>query len=249
MGTLRDLVSSGLQVRTANKLRVRQPLEAAEIVLSDPGMEAKLQKNLDLIRDELNVHEVHFVRSADEYVTYQVKPNFRALGPRVGKKMPALKKALASADGAALLAAKGADGLIRIEVEGEMFALSSEEIGVGLEAREGFAAAAGSAGVVVLRTSLSPELLDEGLYREVLNRIQTFRKELDLEYTARIRLSLSGDGRLMQAVRPRVDSLAREVLADEILFDSEAAIGAQVRDAVIDGENLKLGLELIPESA
>jgi isoleucyl-tRNA synthetase len=244
MGALRDLVSSGLQVRTANKLRVRQPLEAAEIVLTEPSLEPNLESNLDLIRDELNVHEVHFVRSADEYVTYQVKPNFRALGPKVGKKMPALKKALSSADGAALLTSLGAEGFVPIEVEGEEFRLSAKEIGVTLEAREGFAAAAGSAGVVVLRTSLSPELIEEGLYREVLNRVQTFRKELDLDYTARIRLTLSGGPRLMDAVRPRVVSLARDVLAEEVLLESNAAPDAHVRDTAIEGERLQLGLEL-----
>jgi isoleucyl-tRNA synthetase len=78
MNAVRDLVSLGLQVRTAQKLRVRQPLEAAEIVLADPEMERELQGLLELIRDELNVRDVHFARSADDYVTYQVKPNFRS---------------------------------------------------------------------------------------------------------------------------------------------------------------------------
>ena len=85
MGAVRDLVSLGLQVRTAHKLRVRQPLEAAELVLAEPDLESDLGVHLDLIRDELNVREVHFVPNADDYVTYQVTPNFRALGPRVGK--------------------------------------------------------------------------------------------------------------------------------------------------------------------
>jgi len=248
MGALRDLVSSGLQVRTANKLRVRQPLEAAEIVLSSPEWEAELAGNLDLIRDELNVHEVHFVRSADDYVTYQIRPNFRALGPRVGKKMPALKKALANADGAELLAALGADGTVPVVVDGEELRLTADEIGVSLEAREGFAAAAGRAGVVVLRTALTPALIEEGLYREVLNRVQTFRKELDLEYTARIRLSLSGGERLIEAVRPRVEALAREVLAEEVRLDPPDAADApeaKLRDAVIEGESLRVGVEVV----
>jgi isoleucyl-tRNA synthetase len=245
MGAVRDLVSCGLQVRTANKLRVRQPLEAAEIVLSDGEMETDLREHLELIRDELNVREVHFATSADDYVTYHVKPNFRALGPRVGKKMPALKRALADADGAAILRALDADGRVGIEVEGGELELSPDEIGVSLEAREGFAAAAGRAGVVVLRTALSPDLVEEGLFREVLNRVQTFRKELDLEYTARIRLTLAGGPNLIGAVRPRVEVLGREALAVAVDLESGPAAGAHVRDVSIDGEDLRIGLGVV----
>jgi isoleucyl-tRNA synthetase len=242
MGAVRGLVSSGLQVRTANKLRVRQPLAAAEIVLAEARMEASLREHQELIRDELNVHEVHFVRSADDYVTYRVQPNFRALGPRVGKRMPALKQALAEADGVALLRALDADACVRIEIDGEALELSPDEIGVALEAREGFAAATGNAGVVVLRTALTPELVEEGLYREVLNRVQTFRKELDLEYTARIRLTLTGGAKLIGAVRPRVEALGREALAVEVQLEVSPEAGAHVRDVSIDGEDFRIGL-------
>jgi hypothetical protein len=145
-----------------------------------------------------------------------VKPNFRVLGPRVGKRMPKLKAALAEADGAALLRQLEAEGRVRIAVEGETVELSREEIAVSLEARAGFAAASGPVGVVVLRTALSPVLVEEGRYREVLNRVQSLRKELDLEYTGRIRLSLAGSSALLDAVRPRAAELARETLADDV---------------------------------
>jgi isoleucyl-tRNA synthetase len=245
MSAVRDLVSLGLQVRTANRLRVRQPLASAEIVLADASKEASLRDHLDLIRSELNVHEVHFVRSADEYVSYQVKPNFRALGPRVGKRMPDLKRALADADGSALLRALETDGQVTVMVGAEAFVLSPEEIGVSLQAREGFAAAAGRSGVVVLGTALSPELIEEGLYREILNRVQTFRKELDLEYTDRIRLSLAGGEMLIDAVRPRVTALCREVLAVEVALDSDPWPDAQVREVSVEGEPLRIGLGVV----
>jgi isoleucyl-tRNA synthetase len=244
MRSVREIVSLGLQVRTTSKLRVRQPLEAAEIILSDAALEARLREHAALIADELNVHAVHFVARADEYVSYQVKPNFRALGPRVGKHMPKLKAALAAADGAALLRGLESEGCVRIAVEGEQLELGREEIAVSLEAREGFAAAAGPVGVVVLRTALTPALVEEGRYREVLNRVQTLRKELDLEYTGRIRLTLRGAPQLLDAVRPRVAELARETLALEVLLDAPPTEGAHVRELAIDGEPLTLGLQL-----
>jgi isoleucyl-tRNA synthetase len=196
------------------------------------------------VRDELNVHAVHFVPNADDYVTYRVQPNFRALGPKLGRRMPALKAALAGADGAALLRQLEAEGRVVVTVEGEPVALGPEEIAVAMDARPGFSAAAGRAGVVVLRTALTPDLVEEGLFREVLNRVQTFRKELDLEYTGRIRLTLAGDGRLLNAVRPRVEDLRRETLAVDVVLDAPPAAGVHVREVTIDGELLTLGLSL-----
>ena len=249
MGAVREIVSLGLQVRTTEKLRVRQPLSAAELVLSDPSLEAALREHLGLVRDELNVHEVHFVPRADDYVRYVVKPNFRALGPRVGGRMPALKAALEKADGAALLRRLEQTGRCSIAVAGSEIALSSDEIAVSLEALPGFAAAAGSVGVVVLRTQLDDALVAEGLFREVLNRVQTLRKELDLEYTGRIDLTLAGAPELLAAVRPRVAELGREALASRIVLGAPPMAGAHLRDATIDGLALTIGLSLEDEAA
>jgi isoleucyl-tRNA synthetase len=242
MGSVRELVSLGLQVRTAEKLRVRQPLAAAEIVLADADLASALREHEGLIRDELNVHAVHFVPEADAYVSYRVKPNFRALGPRVGRRMPAVKQALAEADGAALLRELEQKGGVDLELEGERLRLGPDEIAVSLEAKEGFSAASGPAGVVVLRTALTDALVEEGRFREVLNRVQTFRKELDLDYTARIRLWLSGSETLLAAVRARKDELAREVLALEVLPGASPPAGARVTEVVIDAQGLTIGL-------
>jgi isoleucyl-tRNA synthetase len=242
MALVREIVSLGMQVRTAGRLKVRQPLEAAEVVLARPDQAAAIEPYLDLVRDELNVHDVHFVPKADEYVSYRVQPNFRALGPRVGKRMPALKRALGEADGAGLLAQLEEAGHVTLEVEGERLELGPDEISVTLQAREGFAAAAGGVGVVVLRTTLTPELVAEGRFREVLNRVQTLRKDLDLDYTARIRLTLDGSDVLLEAVRPRVDALGAETLAVDVALGAPPADGAEVREVEIDGEPLVLGL-------
>jgi isoleucyl-tRNA synthetase len=236
-------------VRTAEKLRVRQPLSAAELVLSDPSLEPALREHLGLVRDELNVHAVHIAPRADDYVRYVVKPNFRALGPKVGKRMPALKAALEKADGAALLRRLRETGSCTIPVDGAEIALSSDEIAVSLEALAGFAAAAGSVGVVVLRTQLDAALVAEGLFREVLNRVQTLRKELDLEYTGRIELTLTGAPELLEAVRPRVAELEREALATRVALGAPPAAGAHLRETAIDGLALTIGLSLSDRDA
>jgi isoleucyl-tRNA synthetase len=180
-----------------------------------------------------------------------VKPNFRALGPRVGKRMPALKAALAAADGAALLREFETNGRVTLTVDAEPLELGPDEIAVTLEAREGFAAAAGTAGVVVLHTALSDALIEEGLFREVLNRVQTFRKELDLEYTGRIRLTLDGADRLLSAVRPRADALGRETLAVDVA-DRRAAARGRARSRGHDRRRVaapRIGARVIPPKA
>ena len=102
MATVRNIVSLGLRVRTDNKLKVRQPLSKVEITLSNPDLDERVRVYGELIAEELNVKDVVFVHGAEEHVEYDVKPNFRALGPKVGKKMPKVKAALAAADGSAL---------------------------------------------------------------------------------------------------------------------------------------------------
>ena len=96
-----------------------------------------------------------------------------------------------------------------------------------------------------MSTTLTDELIAEGLFREVLNRVQTFRKELDLEYTGRIRLSLAAAPALLDAVRPRLDELRHEALAVEVALGIAPEPGAHQREVSIDGEPLTIGLSLV----
>jgi len=242
MADVRELVSLGLQVRTTQKLRVRQPLSAAEVILTDPARREALVDSSELIEDELNVHGLHFSEDADAFVTYRIKPNFRLLGPRVGPKIKAVKAALTQADGASLMRELGAKGKVVLSIEGEGLELSSDELEVALEAREGFAAASGNVGVVVLATELTEELIQEGLFREVLNRVQAFRKELDLNYTQRIELHFEGAPRLLDAIRTRQEELAGECLAVAVSFGAEARSSTSLRQTEIEGESLAIGL-------
>ncbi len=232
MATVRDIVSLGLRVRTENKLKVRQPLSKAEVTLSRADLDARVSPYRDLIAEELNVQEVRFVHGAEEHVEYKVKPNFRRLGPRVGKKMPAVKKAMELADGSKLRAALLAKGKAEVEIEGEPLVLEMEDVEVSVQAKEGYAAAGDETAVLVLSTELTDALLEEGKYRELLNRIQTFRKELGLEYTQRIRLAIRGSESLKNIVAARREDLMKETLCVEL---AESLAGT-TREVDIEGE-------------
>ena len=243
MATVRDIVSLGLRVRTDRKLKVRQPLSRAEITLSHPELDNRIGHYLDLMAEELNVQDVALVHGAEEHVEYGVKPNFRRLGPRVGKKMKAVKAALAEADGEVLRASLLAKGEAAIEVEGEKIPLTIEDVEVVVRAREGYAAAGDQTAVVVLRTELTPELVEEGKYRELLNRVQTMRKDLGLEYTQRVRIAVRGSEALSSLLESRREHFMRETLAVELSSDGAGFTNPATRDVEIDGEAATLLLE------
>ncbi len=244
MAVVRDLVSLGLRVRTDNKLKVRQPLTKAEITLSNPELDERVKGYAELIAEELNVQDVHFVHGAQEHVEYRLKPNFRRLGPRVGKKMPAVKKTLEDLDGSALRKSLLATGKAALDVEGETIALEPEDIEIVVQSKEGYAAAGDQTAVVVLSIELTPELLEEGKYRELLNRIQTFRKDLGLEYTQRIRLAIEGSESLHDILRRRREHLMKETLCVELTEDcaSVEALGGTTREVEIEGEVARISL-------
>jgi len=238
---VRDIVSLGLSVRTSNKLKVRQPLERADVVFNDKELLERLAEYKPLIQEELNVHEVRFMFPGHEdgAVSFRIKPNFRALGPRLGKNVQVAKKALETADGSALYAELSRTGKVCIVVEGESYELGPEEIQVSAEAAPGFAAETGRVGVVVLHTTLTEALVDEGLLREVVSRVQAARKDLGLEFSARIKLWVHGSERLLRVVRSGEGHLSQECLATEVVFEAHEA----AKDYALGEEVLRLHVE------
>jgi isoleucyl-tRNA synthetase len=216
MRTVRELVSLGLQVRTQSRLKVRQPVGQADVVLARQDLVERLATDAysSLIKDELNVERVHFRKAGEEsaQVRYRLKPNFRALGPRLGKNVQKAKKILEQADAATLRVELVTKGFITIDLDGDAVQIVADELEIAVEANDGFAAAGSKVGVVVLHTELTPELIDKGLAREVLSRIQALRKELNLGYTDRIRLSVHGSPRIEQVVKAFERAIAAEAL-------------------------------------
>lgn len=238
MKAVRDIVSLGLQVRTNNRLKVRQPLRSVDVVLANRALKDRMKAYESLIRSELNVHEVHWLDPGQEgkEVVYKLKPNFRALGPKLGKRVQEAKTALAKADAGELRTRLVTDGKIVLDLPAGAIELGPEEIEISVEAAEGFAAAGDAVGVVVLHTTLDDALIDEGLERECLSRLQAIRKELNLPYTARIRVAIDGSKRLRRILAEAKTRLAQEVLASEFLVGQATFEPETTKEASIDGE-------------
>jgi isoleucyl-tRNA synthetase len=241
MAAVREVVSLGLSVRTQNRLKVRQPLSRADVVFNDGAIRDRLARHEGLIAEELNVHEVHFMFPGHEdgAVAFKLKPNFRALGPRLGKQVQAVKKALEGADGGQLHAELSKTGKITLTVDGQALDFSPEEIDIAVEASDGFAAQTGGVGVVVLHTTLTDELVDEGILREIVSRVQATRKEMQLEFTDRIRLNVGGSERVRRIAEKSREHIARECLATDILVSEDAA-GAE---HTMGDETVTLGVQ------
>ena len=215
MNLVREIASLGRNARNAASLKVRQPLAKVEVVLADTTHQKWLEEHVRLIAEELNVKEVAFTTHGEEYISYSVVPNFKRLGPRLGKNMPAAKKALAEVDAAKLLDDLKSAGKATLNLpNGEAIELDNEDIEVRLAAKEGWAAAQGKGCVVVLATELTPELVAEGLARDVIRLIQDRRKEIGCEYTNRIEVGLTTDStELSAAIEAYRDYIAQETLA------------------------------------
>jgi isoleucyl-tRNA synthetase len=228
MKVLREIASLGRAARMENKLKVRQPLASVQVILSAAEHQGWLEAHDELLREELNVKEIHYIRESEKYITYLVQPNFKRLGPRVGKLLPAVKQTLGQAHGATLLAELSATGKVTLSISGENIELDNEDIQVRLQAKPGWAAAQGSGVVVVLNTELTPELIAEGYAKDLVRLIQDRRKALNLDYTDRITVELTSDNaELLSALQANQAYVAGETLAKQLTFPDVASADAQ----------------------
>jgi isoleucyl-tRNA synthetase len=212
MATARRAVELARAARAQAKVKIRQPL--AEIVVVASGEErAAIARFEQLILGELNVKSVRYVTDADELARFELKANFKALGPRLGKNMPLAKQAIAALDGA-----KANDNLkngepVRIDVAGEQLLLGPGDVQVVLAPLEGYQLEREGTHAVALDLTVTDELRREGLAREIVHAVQNARKDAGLAVEDRIELAIGGDPLLMAAAEEHRDQLASETLA------------------------------------
>jgi isoleucyl-tRNA synthetase len=221
MNLVREIASLGRNARNAANLKVRQPLAKVEVVLADDSHQKWLEEHAALIAEELNVKEVEFTTHGEQYISYSVVPNFKRLGPRLGKNMPAAKKMLSEIDAGKLLAELKETGKTTLTfADGSTVDLDNEDIEVRLTAKEGWAAAQGKGSVVVLATELTPELVAEGLARDVVRLIQDRRKLSELQFTDRISVYLeTASEELRKAIEQFREHVMSETLAANLLVE------------------------------
>ncbi len=218
MEALQTAVNLGHALRKEHKIKVRQPLLRLHIALGDSPEKDFLIDQVHLIREELNVKEVLFHGDERELVDLKMIPNFRVLGKKVGKRMPAVRSCLEQL-GPDDVRTFFKEKKIEITVEGERFALEEEDIQWQREVKEGMVAVNRGVITVALDTMLTPVLVEEGKARELVNKIQTMRKEAGLEKTDRIEVRLTGSEAMRQSFLNHDAYIQGETLAVRVIFE------------------------------
>lgn len=217
MDALQVVVSLGHSLRKEHKLKVRQPLQAAHVVCGEEKLMQFLKHQEHLIMDELNVKTVHFHKESHEFVKFSIKPNFRILGKKVGKHM---KEAQVLIQGLAQdqinTLAEGQP--LPIVLGKESFLLTFDDVEVTRKVHEGWIAMNAGALTIALDTELTDELILEGIARELVNKINTMRRQANFSVTDRICIQLGTSEKVKQALKIYGDYVREEVLGVDLQF-------------------------------
>ncbi len=217
MALVQQVVSLGHSLRKENKLKVRQPLSKAHLICSDERVRSALRRQQDLVADELNVKWIELHADESRFVKLKAKPNFRVLGKKVGKRMNATQvevEKLSLASLKKLLAGHP----IQITVEGEEIVLTPEDVGVEREVIPGVIALSSGELTVALDTQLNEELLLEGIARELVNKINNMRREVNFAVTDRIDVKIQTAPQVRKAFEAHRDYICHETLAISFEF-------------------------------
>jgi isoleucyl-tRNA synthetase len=236
MQVVRNAVELGRAARGHAKIKVRQPLREAVVVAADRERGA-IEDLEQLLKDELNVKSVRYVSEADELGRFELKPNYRALGPRFGKQMPQVAAAIAALDPATLRAGDR----VGLNFDGKDHEIGPEDVALVLQPLEGYQVERSGTHAVALNLELDDGLRREGLAREVVHAVQAARKNAGLEVEDRISLTLGGDEELLAAAREHEDYVAGETLATSLTFDGSSA---DAESAEIEGRHLSISVTL-----
>ncbi len=211
MRVIIDIVQLGRAARNACQIKVRQPLQKMYVPAK---YRTTLERMFDLIQEEVNIHEIVYVSEDEDFVRYELKPQFKVMGPKYGNRMKAIASELARVKGQEVLKAfndTGSYKLAALDID-----LVPEDVAVHIQPREGFVFESMKDMFVALDTALTPELIREGYARELVNKIQFSRKEQGFEIMNRIMVEWIGDDEIKAALDAHGEFIQSETLCDEL---------------------------------
>jgi isoleucyl-tRNA synthetase len=244
MERARTIVSLGLSARMEAAMRARQPLRRALVLLPDGATFSDGVARE--VADELNVKQLEMVSSLEGLLDYTVVPNFRALGPKIGKRVQLAKDALARANGADVHGALSDGGTFVLGLDdGTSVELGADDVEVRASSHEELALAQDGGYAVALDTALDDDLRAEGTARDVIRLINEERKELDFDIADRIRVRIVANGRIYAAVHRHRDWIARETLAEVFEVEGDALLDEASATIKLDGEPVRLEISRV----
>jgi len=229
-----DIVGLGRAARNACQIKIRQPLKTMFVPARTKDTVLRM---FDLIQEEVNIHEINFVEDDDDFVSFELKADFKVMGPKYGKLMKPISSALSKLKGQEVLAVHAKGESYPLEIEGQTIDLIPEDIIAHIIPKEGYVFESLKDIFVALDTKLTDELLREGYARELINKIQFTRKEQDFEIMDRVKVILNADAEIQAAVNDHKSFIMSETLCDELVF-SDGDSGVAPLD--INGKEVQL---------
>jgi isoleucyl-tRNA synthetase len=216
-----------LSLRKKEMIKVRQPLQKILIPILDENQRAEIEAVSDLIKAEVNVKEIELLDDASGVLVKQIKPNFKALGPRFGKDMGLISKEIQSFTSQQINEIE-ANGELALVISGKSILLSLEDVEITSQDIPGWLVANANGITVALDITLTPELINEGIARELVNRIQNLRKDSGFEVTDKIKVQLIKEATLEKAVLANENYIKSETLTKSLEFVSEFENGTEI---------------------
>ncbi len=238
MDVAQKIVSLVRAMRAKTNLKVRQPLSRIAVPAA-AGVRRLIEQMNDVILEEVNVKAIEFVDESSPIVSKTASPNFKQLGPKFGKQVNAVAKRIREMSSAEVVQLDR-DGTFAMEVNGTGITVSKEDVTISAQSMEGWLVESGDGLTVALDTTLTPELLNEGLAREFVNRVQNMRKDAGLEVTDRIRIHFEAPQRVSDAVGAMTEYVKSETLATQVLSGRDGA--EHWTQSEIDGETCNIGI-------
>lgn len=232
-----NIVSLGRTARNACAIKNRQPL--SELFIRADKFDSLPEEYLDILKEELNVKKVAFISDSSGFASYEIKPQLRTLGPKYGPLIGKIREYLAQCDSTALVNAVRKGETVTVSIDNTLVAFKEEDLLISDKNKEGYQTVSEKGITVILNTELSQELIQEGLMRELVSKIQTMRKESGFNVTDHIVVTYSCGEKLAEVIEKYKSEIMQDTLADSITAGS----GSSLKD--INGEEISLSLEVV----
>jgi len=236
MDEVLQVVVLGRAARNGSNRKNRQPL-AKMYVKAEMALDTVYQQ---IIEEELNVKAVEFVTDTSAFSSYTFKPQLKTVGPKYGKQLNEIRAALAEIDGNAAMAELTANGVLTLALPSGEVKLAEEDLLIDTAQQEGYFTVADRGVTVVLDTTLTPELIEEGFVREIISKLQTMRKEAGFEVTDHITVYVDGNENIGELISRNADTICEDVLADGITLGETDGF---VKEWDINGEKVTFGVK------
>lgn len=232
-----NIVSLGRTARNACAIKNRQPL--SELFIRADKFDSLPEEYLDILKEELNVKKIAFISDSSGFASYEIKPQLRTLGPKYGPLIGKIREYLAQCDSTTLVNAVRKGEAVTVSIDNTLVAFKEEDLLISDKNKEGYQTVSEKGITVILNTELSQELIQEGLMRELVSKIQTMRKESGFNVTDHIVVTYSCGEKLAEVIEKYKSEIMQDTLADSITAGS----GSSLKD--INGEEISLSLEVV----